>query len=166
MHDDEMATWTEMKLVAPEIGALAQARLEATGIAMLATLRRDGWPRISGIETMFRADGELYLGMMLNSTKALDLRRDSRMCLHNATVDKDVKEGDIKIIGRAIEIVDKGERGAFRDEVKAATEYDVGDDFHLFRVEVQEVSTVRPGGDVLLIDSWREGEAPKHIERK
>jgi hypothetical protein len=40
----------------------------------LATLRRDGSPRISGTEVEF-TDGQVWLGMMPGSLKALDLRR-------------------------------------------------------------------------------------------
>ena len=38
---------------------------------------------------------------------------------------------------------------------------------HLFRAELNEVSTVRLGdpADHLVIDSWREGEEPKRIKR-
>ena len=38
---------------------------------------------------------------------------------------------------------------------------------HLFRAELNEVSTVRLGepADHLVIDSWREGEEPKQIKR-
>src|SRR5262249_51486943 len=101
-----MATWTEVTAAAPEIAALTQERIEATGLGLLATLRRDGFPRLSGIEPSF-ADGEVWLGMMPRSLKALDLLRDPRMSLHNATVDKDVKEGDVKITGRAVAVTDQ-----------------------------------------------------------
>ena len=67
---------------------------------MLATLRRDGSPRISGIEVTF-ADGQLWLGMMPDSRKALDLQRDPRFALHSAPLDADLKDGDAKISGRA-----------------------------------------------------------------
>lgn len=160
-----MASWREVTGAAPEVAALVQQRIEATGLAILATLRRDGSPRISGIETMFR-DGELYLGMMPNSRKALDLRRDPRLALHNATVDKEVKDGDVKITGRAIEVFDEPVRDAIRGEVKEQTDYDIGTEFHLFRIDVTEIATLQPEGDHLVIQSWREGEAPKRIERK
>ena len=42
---------------------------------------------------------------------------------------------------------------------------DPGDDFHLFRVDVKELSTLRPNVDHLMIESWREGEAPKSVKR-
>jgi hypothetical protein len=159
-----MASWSDVVRHAPEIAALTQARIETTGLGLLATIRRDGFPRISGIEPTFAA-GEVWLGMMLDSLKARDLQRDPRCALHNATVDKDVKDGDVKITGRAVEVLDDETRTAFRDDVKARTGYDPGIDFHLFRLDVTEVSTLRPGGDHLVIESWRAGEAPKRVKR-
>lgn len=52
----------------------------------LATLRRDGSPRSSGIEATF-AQGELWMGSMWRSTKALDLQRDPRFALHSGSTD-------------------------------------------------------------------------------
>ena len=164
MHDGRMATWDEVLAAAPEIGQLTQDRIEAVGMAMLATLRRDGYPRISGIETSFRG-GELWLGMMTGSLKAKDLQRDPRLCLHNATEDKDVKKPDVKIVGRAVEVDDPAMREQLRQEAIAETGQDPGTDFHLFRVDVKEVSTLRPNVDHLIIQSWREGEQPKSVNR-
>lgn len=160
-----MANWNDVTKAAPEIAKQAQARIEATGLGFIATLRKDGFPRVSGIEPLFQG-GELWLGMMPNSLKGRDLERDPRFSLHNASVDKEVKEGDVKITGRALEVVDEPTRSKFRDDVKARTGFDVGADFYLFRADVKEVATVRPGGEVLIIESWGEGEEPKRIERK
>ena len=38
--------------------------------------------------------------------------------------------------------------------------------WHLFRVDVTELSTIRTGGDHLVIDVWHPGEAPRRIERR
>jgi hypothetical protein len=159
-----MARWNDVVTAAPELAQLAQARIEATGLALLATIRRDGFPRISGVEPSFDA-GELWLGMMTDSRKALDLRRDPRLTLHNATVDKEVTEGDVKITGRAVEVVEDAARDEFRTATKARTGFDPGTDFHLFRVDVTELASLRPAGDHLVIDSWREGEAPRSVDR-
>ena len=70
-----MATWGEFAHSKPAFAKLVQDRFHAHRHKMMATLRKDGSPRISGIEGTF-ADGQLWLGMMLGSTKALDLRRD------------------------------------------------------------------------------------------
>jgi len=160
-----MANWNDVTRAAPDIAKLAQARIEATGLGFIATLRRDGFPRISGIEPLFMG-GELWLGMMPASLKGKDLERDPRFSLHNASVDKELKDGDVKITGRAVLVDDLATRQRFHDEILAETGNEIGMDFYLFRADVTEVATVRPGGDHLVIESWREGEAPKRVERR
>ena len=79
-----MPSWSEVEAEAPELVALARRFLDAHVHKTLATLRRDGSPRISGTEIDF-ADGELWLGSMWRSAKALDLRRDPRFALHSGS---------------------------------------------------------------------------------
>jgi hypothetical protein len=81
-----MASWSEVEAQAPELAARAKRIFEAHVHKTIATLRRDGPPRISGIELEFR-DGELWIGSMLRAVKALDLRRDPRFALHSASGD-------------------------------------------------------------------------------
>ncbi|MBA2625097.1 MAG: pyridoxamine 5'-phosphate oxidase family protein [Acidimicrobiia bacterium] len=159
-----MSTWEDAVRAAPAIAGLARSRIEATGLALLATIRSDGFPRLSGVEPLF-SDRDLWLGMMPRSRKAADLLHDPRLCLHNATVDKDVKEGDVKITGRALVVEDEPTIGEFRDMVKAASGFDPGTALHVFRVDVLELATVRPGGNHLVIEWWREGGTPQRLER-
>ena len=104
-----MATWQQFRDEAPELARHADERLEETGLVLLGTLRRDGWPRISPVEPLVM-DGLLYLGMMPGSTKSLDLRRDHRVLVHTVITDKDGKEGETKIYGTADEITGPDER--------------------------------------------------------
>jgi Pyridoxamine 5'-phosphate oxidase len=139
-----MATWSEFEQAAPELAEVARRLLEAHRHLTIATLRRNGSPRISGIECEFE-DGELWFGSMGQGVKALDLQRDPRFALHSGTGDADRFAGDAKVSGLAVEVPTEG-------------------DSHRFRAEIHEVSTVRHGGDPadhLVIDSWREGEEPK-----
>src|SRR5919198_1030257 len=108
-----MASWSSVTSAAPELAKTVRARFEATGLGLLATLRRDGSPRISGIEPLFTAD-DLWLGMMPGSRKASDLVRDPRFALHSATVDKQVTQGDAKVGGRAVLVEDEQTKAAFR----------------------------------------------------
>jgi Pyridoxamine 5'-phosphate oxidase len=161
-----MASWNDVLRAAPDPAKLAQSRFEATGLGFLATLRADGSPRITGIEPSF-SEGELWLGMMPGSRKALDLQRDPRLALHNASVDKAVADGDVRISGRGVEITDEEEKAAFVRRFEEATGQSVPPGpMHLFRVDVTEVVTVRPAGDHLVIEFWREGEGQKRIERR
>jgi hypothetical protein len=161
-----MASWTDVEAAAPELAATARQRFEAYGLGLLATLRRDGSPRISGIEPLF-ALGELWLGMMPGSLKSADVARDPRFALHNATTDKNVTEGDAKICGLAVPVVDEAEFARFGEAFAAATGYPPPPGpFPLFKADVREVSTVKPAGDHLDIESWREGRGLRKVERK
>jgi hypothetical protein len=159
-----MATWNEFSAAAPELARAAQAAFDAHKHKVLATLRKDGSPRISGIEATF-ADGELWLGMMPGSRKALDLRRDPRLALHSGSVDPPDHpgdwKGDAKLAGRAVEVDDPVmlERLGAGDQADAA---------HLFRVELTEVVHIRVGdpADHLVIELWQEGKGVRRMQRR
>jgi hypothetical protein len=160
-----MVSWSSVTRAAPELAELTRGRFEASGLGLLATLRRDGAPRISGIEPLFTSD-DLWLGMMPGSRKAEDLLRDPRFALHSATTDKQVTQGDAKISGRAILVDDEATMDEFRRAFEAQTGYaPPPGPMTLFRAEITEVSSVRPAGDHLNIDFWREGGRPTRIER-
>jgi hypothetical protein len=161
-----MAAWSEVLEAAPELAAAAQGRFEAYGLGLLATVRRDGAPRISGIEPLF-ANGELWLGMMPDSRKALDMRRDGRFALHSATTDKQLTQGDARISGWGEPVSDEQVMAQHRAAFAAATGYPPPDGpYDLFRAEVTEIMMVTADGDHLNIDSWRQGGVVKHVERR
>ena len=157
-----MATWSEIEAAAPELAGRARAALDAHKHKTLATLRRDGSPRISGIEATV-TDGELWLGMMPGSRKALDLRRDPRLALHSASDDPPddptAWTGDAKLSGRAVEVDDP----ALLEKLGAGDEAGA----HLFRVNITELVHTRVGDppDHLVIDLWREGVGFRRMRR-
>lgn len=165
-----MAAWRDVVASAPEFAEQVQQRFDAHKHKTMATLRRDGSPRISGIEVQFK-DGELWFGSMAGARKALDLRRDPRFALHGPSVDPDADDpaawgGDAKLSGRAVEITD-------RDQVAAALQAEGADpaefgDSHLFRVDIDEVVLTRVGDppDHLDIQLWRPGAGLQRFERK
>jgi hypothetical protein len=164
-----VSAWPEVTAAAPDLAERVRGRFNATGLGFLATLRSDGSPRIHGIEPLFGA--ELWIGMMPDSRKAFDLRRDPRFALHSASVDKDVKEGDAKLDGRAVEVaVDDGEaRAQFWADWSQATGNPTPDEpwpMVLFRVDVRLVSFLRPAGDHLVIEWWTAQGGYTRIERR
>ncbi len=156
--------WAAAADAAPDLAATVRARFDASGLGLLATLRADGSPRISGVEPLF--DAELWLGMMPNSRKAADLLRDPRLCLHSATADKQVREGDAKVSGRAVPVTDDAEIADFRAlfAANAGMEPPPGP-MHLFRVAVTDMSFLRPAGDHLVIEWWRPGRPVSRVDR-
>jgi hypothetical protein len=163
-----MSTWDDVKSAAPDLAKRVQDRFEATGLALLATLRRDSSPRISGVEPFF-GFGHIWLGMMPQSLKAMDLLRDGRYALHAATADKNMTDGDAKIAGVAVEITDKDQRTAYARAFAEDTGYDPGDtgDYHLFRLDVTEVAflSITPERDGMLIERWSPGRLVETVRR-
>ncbi|MGW3349587.1 pyridoxamine 5'-phosphate oxidase family protein [Nonomuraea rubra] len=154
-----MASWQEFETQAPELAKAARRLMDTYTHKVLATLRKDGSPRVSGIETSFR-DGDLWTGSMARAVKAADLRRDPSMAIHVTSRDPGSDpsswEGDLKLSGRAVEITDPA-------ELAASGQHEAGS--HLFRIELTEVAWTRVQGDALVIAAWREGVGEREFRR-
>ena len=155
-----MPSWSDFEAAAPELAARVRARLDAHTHKTLATVRRDGSPRISGTETELR-QGELWIGSMWEARKARDLQRDPRFALHSGSADPPGWKGDAKLAGVAEEITDPE-----RVEDAGGEKAPPGPS-HLFRLELQEVSTVGldPSGKALLIEVWTPERGVRTIRR-
>lgn len=102
-----VAHWREIEDAHPEFAARVRGRWEASTEHVPATLRRDGAPRLSGIELVV-LDGDLQFGMMTGSRKLDDVRRDPRVAVHPAprpAGGDGAFPGDAKASGRAVEFV-------------------------------------------------------------
>ena len=160
-----MTSWNDVVADAPEFAESVRSLFDAGLHKTLATLRRDGSPRISGTESTFR-DGDLWLGSMWQARKARDLQRDPRFALHSASVDPPAWKGDAKIAGRAEEITDQAGLDRYREKTEEELPTDP---FHLFRADITEVVLIGLGGDPpdhLVIQSWRPGRGLRRVERK
>ncbi|MFC5906003.1 pyridoxamine 5'-phosphate oxidase family protein [Streptacidiphilus monticola] len=140
-----MADWRELETAEPEFASRVRAVFDVRKHKTLATLRKDGSPRISGIEIAF-AEGEIRLGMMPGSVKARDVLRDPRLAVHSPTVDTPEDDpgawaGEAKVSGRAVQVAPP-EGGS------AGSAY--------FRIDLDEVVLTRVGSpaDHLVIESW------------
>lgn len=99
-------SWRDLEAAGPEIARLGKERLDQARVAMLATLRKDGSPRISPVEP-YLSQGHLLFGAMSWSLKTHDLVRDPRCVLHSAVTGPDNGEGELKLYGRAVEVDDQ-----------------------------------------------------------
>ncbi|MEV0537115.1 pyridoxamine 5'-phosphate oxidase family protein [Kitasatospora sp. NPDC050463] len=155
-----MATWQDFEHEAPELASAVRARFEANKHHVLATLRRDGSPRVSGIEVNFLG-ADLTLGSMHGAAKARDLQRDARFALHSNPSDETLAGGDSKLSGRAVEITDENELAAYAADLPEPPP----GPFQAFRLEVEQVVHTTVGEDHLWITSWRPGEPVRRIQR-
>ncbi|MFI1763785.1 pyridoxamine 5'-phosphate oxidase family protein [Streptomyces sp. NPDC020800] len=152
--------WAAFTTAAPELAEIAEERFGGHRHHVLATLRRDGSPRTSALEVRF-LDGELWLGMMPNSLKALDLLRDPRFALQaDPGQDTGTDGGDVRVAGRAFEVVEAAVKGAYVKEVEPPQP------FHLFRTEPTEVVRTYVEDDrYLVIQVWKPGEPVRTLRR-
>lgn len=170
-----MTSWSDLTAEAPDLAAAVRRRFDAHLHHVLATLRPDGAPRTSGLEVRI-GDGEVWLGMMPDSAKSRDLRRDPRLSLHSAPVETDLRDGDAVIDGRAIEVTrDSGDRTAAERSLAAiiAGDDDIGPEqlalvegADLYRVDLTGVSLVRVEGEELVRTAWRPGRPPTSTSRR
>ncbi|MDX6253865.1 MAG: hypothetical protein QOJ11_199 [Frankiales bacterium] len=149
-----MTTWTEFAAAEPDLAERVRNCFAVRKHATLATIRRDGSPRISGTEVEFSDEG-IFLGSMPGAVKAVDLQRDPRFALHCPTVDAVTGEesawiGDAKLSGVATEVA-PGPGGS-----------------HRFALDLLEVVHTRVGtpADHLVIDSWHPDRGRRRIERR
>ncbi|WP_329412816.1 pyridoxamine 5'-phosphate oxidase family protein [Streptomyces sp. NBC_00704] len=152
--------WSVFAGAEPGFARTVEDRFGAFTHHVLATVRRDGSPRTSGIEVRFLA-GELWLGMMPDSLKALDLRRDPRFCLQaNPGEGTGMGGGDVRIAGRAVEVADGEARAGYVKEVEPPQP------FHLFRTELTEVVRTCVEDDThLVVQVWRPGAPVRTLRR-
>jgi Pyridoxamine 5'-phosphate oxidase len=157
-----MADFSALEAEEPEFAARVRTAFDAYRHKVLATLRADGAPRVSGIEAVI-AGGRLWLAGMSRSVKFSDLRRDPRMALHAGSDDPDRFAADTKLSGRALELVDDADRDAFT----TATGMPHGADDELFRVDLDQVVLTALSDDrqALVITSWRPGRGLSEARR-
>jgi Pyridoxamine 5'-phosphate oxidase len=141
--------WSEMTESQPRLAALARERLIDPGVLLVATIRRDGTPRLSPVEP-FVLDGDLWLSMMWQSTKARDLLRDPRILVHSVITSRDGAEGEVKLRGAARDEPDLAVQRRYAAAVGASLGWDpVPGRFHLFGVDIEQVTYIAydPSGD-------------------
>ncbi len=157
-----MASFADVESEEPEFAARVRASFDAHAHKVLATLRADGSPRVSGIEMQF-VGGEPWLAGMPASVKFQDLRRDPRFALHSGSDEPDSFTADAKVSGRAVEVTDAAERAAFA----TATGSPADGDYELFRVDLEQVvlTAVADDKSALVISSWRPGRGLTETRR-
>jgi hypothetical protein len=159
-----MASWGDFAAAEPELARRVRERLDAGLHKTLATIRRDGAPRIAGNEAWIAA-GELWFGCMWRAARAFDLRRDPRFALHSQSADGAAFAGDAALSGRAEE-VDTGDATVVA-RVMEGHEHVPSGPWHLFRADLTEVllAALTDARDAMEIHVWRPGEPVRRLRR-
>lgn len=153
-----MATWQQFNDEAPDLASAIAARLSAHKHHVIATLRKDGSPRVSGTEVEMFA-GQLVLGSMLGARKALDLQREPRFALHSNPGHHTMDGGDAKISGRAREL-----DGDEKTTIVNCYPENPGE-AHFFVLDIEEAVLVTVDDERLHVDLWQPGKGIRRTTR-
>lgn len=145
-----MASWSEFEAARPELAVRGRELIYQFGVGLgfLATVRRDGGPRLHPFCPILHA-GRLY-GLIGASPKARDLARDGRYAIHSFPA-RDVDD-EFYLTGRASARPD----GELEDAVRAtylATGGGSSGDEALFEFDIDRVllATYKKRGEP---DNW------------
>lgn len=160
MNETTGVSWAGFAAARPELARTVEERFGRFTHHTLATLRRDGAPRTSGIEVAF-GRGELWLGMMPGSFKGRDLLRDARFALQaNNGPGQEMGGGDVRISGRAVRVEDPAALSGFVEDVRPP------EPFELYRAELTEVVRTWVEDPEIVLDVWTPDRPLREFRRR
>ena len=136
------------------------ARFGAHKHHVLATIRQDGSPRVSGTEVEFLDEGIVRIGSMLHAMKARDLQRDPRFAVHSNPGHHSMVGGDAKIAGVAVELTDPDALRAIFEQMPPELV-----PYHVFDLDLTEVVLTTLVDGRMQIDLWRPGSEVRTFTR-
>ena len=112
-----MLTWTQFEGQEPALAAVGRAQFyqHNIGLGFLATVRRDGGPRVHPVCPVISPAG-LHV-LILPGPKRGDLRRDGRYSLHTEMFPPPREDDGFAVTGRAREETDRETWTVVRDQV-------------------------------------------------
>ena len=132
-------TWKILEEQQPELAAFGAERLNGQ-VAYLATVRKDGSPRVHPM-TPIIGQGHLFVFMEPTSPKGHDLQRDGRYAIHCAVSDNSGASGEFSITGHA-HLIDNAELRALAVSLAS---YAPADRYILFEFDIESAaSTIYP----------------------
>jgi hypothetical protein len=112
-----MITWTEFQRQQPALADAGRGQFyqHGLGLGFLATVRRDGGPRVHPVCPVISTAG-LHV-LILPGPKRADLRRDGRYSLHSEMVAPPRQDDGFAVSGTAAEMTDTATAQTVRDQV-------------------------------------------------
>jgi hypothetical protein len=127
-------SWQRLESQSPEIAEFGRIRFQS-GVAYLATIRKDGSPRLHPF-TPIIGEGHFFVFMEPSSPKGHDLRRDPRFTVHCSVTDMSGQSGEFIVTGKARLVEDPDLRAV---AVKLAP-YSAADRYILFEFDVESAA--------------------------
>jgi hypothetical protein len=148
--------WREFAEECPELAELAGERFGRDQLVLIGTLRSDGSARVSAVELDITA-GELFIGMINKSIKALDLLRDPRVTVHSLPPGKDNPDGDLKLYGRAVEVREPQIKRYYEEALFARIAWRPTEPYHCFAFDITSGGFLRFDDAGEEVWRWRVG---------
>ncbi len=149
-------SWSAFAWASPGLAADVRALLEqyGQGFGYLATVRRDGGPRVHPVSPVI-ADGGLFCFVMA-SPKRADLVRDGRYALH--AYPAELIDDEAYVAGRAQPVIDPHRRDLVARAHRAAPDID----WRLFELAVEVAMVTHRGGHPRMPEYrvWRATDPP------
>jgi hypothetical protein len=142
-------SWEDLANQHPDLAAFGAARLNGN-VAYLATVRKDGSPRVHPV-TPIIGEGHLFVFMEPTSPKGQDLRRDGRYALHCSVSDTSGASGEFFVTGQA-QFVDSAELRALA--VRLAS-YTPADRYILFECTIESAASTIYTDDQVVRTRWK-----------
>ena len=128
-----MATWGEFAEARPDMAAVGLALLDKFPVAYLATVRKDGSPRVHPVCPII-AEGRMFVAVPAWSPKRLDLRHDGRYAMHALPGKRD---DEFYITGRATPAQDQATRRLVAETAK----HEVRPEDWIFEFDIERAMT-------------------------
>ncbi len=150
--EEKALKWELIQREAPELAAYVEDRFAVHEHHVLATVRPDGHPRVSGTNVMF-TKGTLWVGMMPGALRAADLRNSPYCALHSAPLNEKLPkgEGDVRINAVARELLPDEATELFLAKFTDAQEVMPGSFFELL---VSDFSVVEVDNEEIVLTRW------------
>lgn len=142
-------SWSMLEEKNPELAAFGAARLHGQ-VAYLATVRKDGSPRVHPL-TPIIGQGHLFVFMEPTSPKGHDLRRDGRYALHCAVSDTSGASGEFSITGQA-QLIDNPELRALAVQLAP---YSPAERYILFEFSLESAASTVYEGERIIRQRWQ-----------
>lgn len=142
-------SWKYLEEQQPELAVFGAERLNGK-VAYLATIRKDGSPRVHPM-TPIIGQGHLFVFMEPTSPKGHDLQRDGRYAIHCSVSDTSGVSGEFVITGQANLISD----AALRALAVRLASYVPADRYILFEFDVESAAATTYPHDQPLRRFWK-----------
>jgi hypothetical protein len=145
-------SWKAFEEKNPELANFGVSRLHGQ-VAYLATLRKDGAPRVHPV-TPIIGEGHLFVFMEPTSPKGHDLRRDGRYALHCAVGDSSGAGGEFAVRGHA-HIIDNPD---LRTMAVQLAPYSPADRYILYDFSIENAASTVYEGESVLRQFWQQDD--------